>query len=46
MDSTTAYSRIALKMLKMHVTTNFSIAFNLLEEADGALDLNFRRDKS
>ena len=40
MDNTMAYSRIALKMLKMQVTTNFSIAFNVLDDADGALDLD------
>ena len=38
-DSTMAYSKIALKILNMQVTTNFSIAFNVLDEADGALDL-------
>ena len=40
MDSTMAYSKIALKILNMQVTTNFSIAFNVLDEADGALDLD------
>lgn len=39
MDKTIAYSRIALKILNMQVTTNFSIAFNVLDDADGALDL-------
>ena len=39
-DKTIAYSRIVLKMLNMQVTTYFSIAFNVLDDADGALDLD------
>ena len=38
-DRTQAYSMIALKMLKIQVMINWSIAFNLDEAADGALDL-------
>ena len=34
-----AYSMIALNILKMQVTINLSIAFNLLEAAAGALAL-------
>ena len=34
-----AYSRMALKMLNIQETTNFSIAFRVLDDADGALDL-------
>ena len=38
-ERTTAYSMIALKMLKMQVTMKLSIAFKLLEAAAGALAL-------
>ena len=35
----TAYSMMALKMLKMHVTMKLSIALRLLDEEDGAFTL-------
>ena len=38
-----AYSMIALNILKMQVTINLSIAFNLLEAAAGALALMKKR---
>ena len=38
-DSTIAYSIIALKILKMQVTIKLSIAFSLLDAAAGALAL-------
>ena len=42
-DRTTAYSMMALKMLKMQVTMNLSIALSLLEAAAGALALKIHR---
>ena len=39
MESTIAYSMIVLNILKMQVTINRSIAFNLLDAAAGALAL-------
>ena len=39
MESTMAYSMMALKILKMHVTMKLSIAFKRLEAAAGALAL-------
>ena len=41
-----AYSMIALNILKMQVTINLSIAFNLLEAAAGALALMKKRLKA
>ena len=38
-ERTIAYSMIALKMLKIHVMINLSIALSLLLADDGALDL-------
>ena len=49
MERMMAYSMMVLKMLKMHVMINLSIALSLLLAADGALDLktqNIKRTRS
>ena len=38
MERMSAYSKIALKIMKMQVIMNLSMALSLLEAEDGALD--------